>query len=195
MKKSIGYRIVLTFVFTLCLSLGVFLGFKYTQKNVERKGGTEIKSEDKEDEKKEKTAAVSTKTYDVEVVYKDEYTTCGHVIESSNIVYSTTLEKLKSDEEKKQRLNSEVYNISDESNEKIVYSRIINQNCPNHFLVKAEDNDIIIYNIIDEGTKSIYKKLDEDLQTLNPEMLEELNNGIRADSKEELNLIIEDIES
>ena len=34
-----------------------------------------------------------------------------------------------------------------------------------------------------------------DSETLNPEMLEELNQGIKANSKEELNLIIEDIES
>ena len=41
----------------------------------------------------------------------------------------------------------------------------------------------------------VYKKINADLETLNPEMLEELNVGIKADSKEDLNLIIEDIES
>ena len=41
----------------------------------------------------------------------------------------------------------------------------------------------------------VYKKIKVDSETLNPEMLEELNQGIKANSKEELNLIIEDIES
>ena len=62
-------------------------------------------------------------------------------------------------------------------------------------MVKNENNNIVIYNIIDEAAMSVYKKLKVDINTLNPEMLEELNEGIKVDSKEDLNLIIEDIES
>ena len=176
----------------LLLVLGVYIGFKYTRndKNVEDK--TSI-AEDRIE--KDETTPVSTKTYDIEVVYKDEYTKCGHTIQSKDMVYGTTLENLKEEENKKQKENGILYEVEEESNEQLVYSRKVEQNCPNHFLVKNENNNIVIYNIIDEAAMSVYKKLKVDINTLNPEMLEELNEGIKVDSKEELNLIIEDIES
>ena len=176
----------------LLLVLGVYIGFKYTRndKNVEDK--TSI-AEDRIE--KDETTPVSTKTYDIEVVYKDEYTKCGHTIQSKDMVYGTTLENLKKEENQKQKEKGIIYEVEEESNDQIVYSRKVDQNCPNHFLVKIEKNDIIIYNIIDDAAMSVYKKLEVDINTLNPEMLEELNEGIKVDSKEDLNLIIEDIES
>ena len=176
----------------LLLVLGVYIGFKYTRndKNVEDK--TSI-AEDRIE--KDETTPVSTKTYDIEVVYKDEYTKCGHTIQNKDMVYGTTLENLKEEENKKQKEKGIIYEVEEESNDQIVYSRKVDQNCPNHFLVKIENNNIVIYNIIDDAAMSVYKKLEVDMNTLNPEMLEELNEGIKVDSKEDLNLIIEDIES
>ena len=176
----------------LLLVLGVYIGFKYTRndKNVEDK--TSI-AEDRIE--KDETTPVSTKTYDIEVVYKDEYTKCGHTIQSKDMVYGTTLENLKKEENQKQKEKGIIYEVEEESNDQIVYSRKVDQNCPNHFLVKIENNNIVIYNIIDDAAMSVYKKLEVDMNTLNPEMLEELNEGIKVDSKEDLNLIIEDIES
>lgn len=176
----------------LLLILGVFVGFKYTRndKNVEDK--TSIAEDSIE---KDETTPVITKTYDIEVVYKDEYTKCGHIIQNKDMVYGTTLENLKEEENKKQKEKGIIYEVEEESNEQVIYTRKVDQNCPNHFLVKIENNNIVIYNIIDEAAMSVYKKLEVDINTLNPEMLEELNEGIKVDSKEDLNLIIEDIES
>lgn len=176
----------------LLLLLGIYVGFKFTtnDKIVEDKTSTADDSIEKDE-----TTPVITKTYDIEVVYKDEYTKCGHTIQSKDMVYGTTLENLKKEENQKQKEKGIIYEIEEESNDQIVYSRKVDQNCPNHFLVKIEKNDIVIYNIIDDAAMSVYKKLEVDINTLNPEMLEELNEGIKVDSKEDLNLIIEDIES
>ena len=176
----------------LLLVLGVYIGFKYTRndKNVEDKTSTADDSIEKDE-----TTPVITKPYDIEVVYKDEYTKCGHTIQNKDMVYGTTLENLKEEENKKQKEKGIIYEVEEESNDQIVYSRKVDQNCPNHFLVKIENNNIVIYNIIDDAAMSVYKKLEVDINTLNPEMLEELNEGIKVDSKEDLNLIIEDIES
>lgn len=176
----------------LLLLLGIYVGFKFTRndKIVEDKTSTADDSIEKDE-----TTPVITKTYDIEVVYKDEYTKCGHTIQSKDMVYGTTLENLKKEENQKQKEKGIIYEIEEESNDQIVYSRKVDQNCPNHFLVKIEKNDIVIYNIIDDAAMSVYKKLEVDINTLNPEMLEELNEGIKVDSKEDLNLIIEDIES
>lgn len=176
----------------LLLLLGIYVGFKFTRndKIVEDKTSTADDSIEKDE-----TTPVITKTYDIEVVYKDEYTKCGHTIQNKDMVYGTTLENLKEEENKKQKEKGIIYEVEEESNDQIVYSRKVDQNCPNHFLVKIENNNIVIYNIIDEAAMSVFKKLEVDINTLNPEMLEELNEGIKVDSKEDLNLIIEDIES
>ena len=192
MNKRVFFSFFAISGIVLLLVLGVYIGFKYTRndKNVEDETGIAEDSIEKDE-----TTPVSTKTYDIEVVYKDEYTKCGHTIQNKNMVYGTTLENLKEEENKKQKENGIIYEVEEESNEQLVYSRKVEQNCPNHFLVKIENNNIVIYNIIDEAAISVYKKLEVDINTLNPEMLEELNEGIKVDSKEDLNLIIEDIES
>lgn len=192
MNKRVFFRFFAISGVFLLLLLGIYIGFKYTRndKNVEDK--TSI-AEDRIE--KDETTPVSTKTYDIEVVYKDEYTKCGHTIQNKDMVYGTTLENLKEEENKKQKEKGIIYEVEEESNDQIVYSRKVDQNCPNHFLVKIENNNIVIYNIIDDAAMSVYKKLEVDINTLNPEMLEELNEGIKVDSKEDLNLIIEDIES
>ena len=194
MKKNIGYSFLVFGVLVICLSLGIYLGFRYTKNNENFEDYTETTAEEIE-EINEDTTPVSTKTYDIEVIYKDEYKKCGHIIETKNVVYSTTLDKLKEEENTKQKENGNIYELIEESNEKLVYTRQIEQNCPNHFLIKLEDKGIVIYNVVDESAMMVYKNLDVEVETLNPEMLEELNEGINVESKEELNLIIEDIES
>ena len=186
--KKIAYKIFIFLILTACLVLGILLGFRYETQNEEIDKITEITAEDEMDEKKDDFLPVNTKTYDIEVVYKDKYTFCGHEIIKTNTIYGTTIDKIKEE-------MSDEYEIEEETNERVVLVKTINQNCPNHFLVKIQNNEIIIYNIIDEGTLATYKIIEVDPNTLNPEMLEELNEGIKADGKEELNLIIEDIES
>lgn len=192
MNKRVFFSFFAIGGIVLLLVLGVYIGFKYTRNNKNLEDKTSIAEDSIE---KDETTPVSTKTYDIEVVYKDEYTKCGHTIQNKNMVYGTTLENLKEEENKKQKENGILYEVEEESNEQLVYSRKVEQNCPNHFLVKNENNNIVIYNIIDEAAMSVYKKLKVDINTLNPEMLEELNEGMKVDSKEDLNLIIEDIES
>lgn len=186
--KKIGYKIFIFLILTACLVLGIVLGFRYETQNEEIDEINEITAEDEVNEKKEDTVPVNKKTYDIEVVYKDKYKLCGHEITKTNTIYGTTLDKIKEEA-------IDEYEIEEESNERIVYAKNISQNCPNHFLVKVENGKIVIYNVIDEGTLATYKEIEVDVNTLNPEMLEELNVGIKADGKEELNLIIEDIES
>lgn len=196
MKKNIKYSLLVFLIFTFCLSLGIYLGFKYTKNDssLVDYNNDDVASEDVNN-KNDQAEPVSTKKYDIELVYQDVYIKCGHVIENKTTIYGTTLDELKENQEQEQERKGNKYEILEQSNERLVYKRQINQNCPNHFLVKLEEGTVIIYNIVDESAMTIYKKIEVDSDTLNPEMLEELNVGIKANSKEELNLIIEDIES
>lgn len=194
MRKNIGYSFLVLAILVVCLSVGIYLGFRYTKNDNNLADHNTSTQEDNKNDT-DKTTTVSTKTYDIKVIYQDEYIKCGHVIENQNMVYGTTIEKLKEAEDNKQKQEGTPYDVVEESNERIVYNRKIEQNCPNHFLVKLEEGVVVIYNIVDDSAMTIYKKLEVDWETLNPEMLEELNIGIKAEGKENLNLIIEDIES
>lgn len=194
MKRNKGYSFFVFGILVICLSLGIYLGFRYTKNTTELEDYNQPTAEDVE-VIKEDTTPVSTKTYDIEVIYIDEYIKCNHVIENKNVVYSTTLDKLKEEENNKQKESGNIYEVIEENNQKLVYSRKIEQNCPNHFLIKLEDNKVVIYNVVDESAMIVFKYLEVEIETLNPEMIEELNEGIKIESKEELNLIIEDIES
>lgn len=58
-----------------------------------------------------------------------------------------------------------------------------------------EDGAVVIYNRIDKENLEVYKKLNIAEELIREELKERLKEGIDVDSKEELNLIVEDIES
>ena len=136
-----------------------------------------------------------SKKYDIELIYEDEYTLCKHRIKKNEIIYNTDIEKLKELELIKQKEEKKEYEIKEESKDRLIFYRTIGQNCPNHFNVKLENGTIVVYNVVNESVNTIYQKIDISQDLIRPEMIEELNLGIKVDSKEELNLIIEDLES
>lgn len=138
----------------------------------------------------------STKTYDVTVIYEDYYTVCKEYVRKSNVIYGTTIDEVKEKEKKYQEENGLVYEILSESDDKIVYSRNINENCPNHFKIISENGKIVVYSIQGENKKTVFMTLDD----INPEQLrdeikEKVERGTYINSKEELNKFIEDLES
>ena len=199
MSNKTKYRIFVIFLFVFLLGLGVVMGLSisYDGNITDDYVGKEEKNDDKEITKTNDITSepVSTKKYDIELVYLDEYSLCGETIKKESVVYDTTLEDLKITEENKQQENNENYDISEETNERLVYKRVINGNCPNHFLVKFEDEKIIVYNVIDNNTKNVYQEIDVSNELVRGELLEELSNGVYVDSLQELNFLIEDIES
>lgn len=208
MVKKNEYRVLVGIISILLLGIGIYIGFSTTSNGGKNNTPfTIVKGSDKDDKseedeenvkdeaKEENLSTVSTKTYDIEVVYRDNYTLCNHTIEEKEVEYGVTLDDLKKAEIEKQKLANKEYNILEESNERIVFTRNVTQNCPNHFLVKLENGSVVIYNRVKDGVNTVYKKMDISQETIMPELLEELNLGIKVDSKEELNFIIEDIES
>lgn len=138
---------------------------------------------------------VSTKKYDIELVYIDNYILCGKSAESSNTIYSTTLDELKNNEKINQLKENKEYEIIEESNEKLVYKRNLNQNCPEHFFIVLEGKKLNVYNVLTNEVKEFFKTIDISEELIRYELVEELTKGITVNSEEELNLIIEDIES
>ena len=147
------------------------------------------------DQSEQKVTPVSTSTYDIEVVYNDYYTLCKETISDSTIHYGVDIDELKKEEENKQKESGKKYDILDESNERIVYKRECNTYCPNHFKIILEDGKVNVYSVITEDKQELYKTLEIPVETLRMEVKNELSAGILINSKNELKLIIEDIES
>lgn len=138
----------------------------------------------------------STKTYDITVVYEDNYTVCKEDVTKSKVEYGTTIDKVKADEKKYQEEKGLEYNIKSESENKIVYSRILSGNCPNHFKIILEDNKINIYSIQGENKNTLYMTLDDvNIDNLRDELKKMVKKGTYINSREELNSFIEDLES
>lgn len=197
MGIDMKYKILFGILIVVLFAGGIFLGIKISSP---KDNSEALKTLNKVEEsliydESEKSIQTLSKTYDIDLVYEDNYTLCGESTTKKETIYDTTLEELKSREEKKQEDEGKVYKIKEESNEKLVYSRNISENCPNHFKVVLEENVINVYKVIDEDTKNLYRKIDTQDKLIREDVKEELKKGIKIDSYEELNLLIEDLES
>lgn len=199
MEKKFWYRIFVLSVFVILLGVGSILGYNLSinNSNIKDYNSEETNNIGKEAVKiyDDEIESVSTKTYDIEVVYIDYYTLCNEEITNSNFCYGVKLDEIKKQEILKQENESNIYEMVEESTNRIVFKKVIDTYCPNHFKVVLEDNKINIYNKVVDEKYEMYKTLDVPVETLRIEVVDELTGGIVVNSREELNMIIEDIES
>lgn len=191
MEVNSKYRLLVISMFFVLLVFGICVGFNFSKSN-KKVASTisnteELINDSKDDKYEEKT--------DIELVYNDHYSLCGETITSSEMIYSVNIEKLVEDEIKKQKEKLLDYKIEEKTPSRLVFTRTVNQNCPNHFLVKLINGKVIIYSLLSDDLSVEYQTIDISQELIRPEMIEELNSGIRVDTKEELNFLIEDIES
>ena len=195
MRIETKYRILVISMFVVLLMFGVYIGFNVGKGNSANELAESVMNKNTEDEVSIYTESKAEEKYDIELVYEEEYTLCGHKIDNSEIISNTTLEELKEKEIAKQKESENEYEVLEESNERLVFYKKVDQNCPNHFNVKLENGIVVVYSRVNDTVSTVYQKIDIPQDLISPEMIEELNVGIKVDSKEDLNLIIEDLES
>ena len=142
MSSKTKYRVIIASATVFLLVVGVAIGLVVSMKN--DNDSYMVKEEPIIDDEVNIYQTVSTKTYDIELIYIDYYKLCDESIETKDIVYGTTLDKLKEEESKKQKEKNLEYTIEEEGNERLVYKRVINSNCPNHFNVKLEEGKVVL---------------------------------------------------
>jgi hypothetical protein len=180
------YRGFVIIVGIILLSFGVYIGFKMTDENITNNEVIVDKDTDNISKDEEKPV-ISNNIISIEVVHKEYYKKCGETITISDFVYDKNIETIKKD-------NSN-YTVEEESESKIVFSKVNDGYCNNHFELKIVDNYVVIYKIVDDGVSIIYKRTDICADRIREEIKLELEKGIKINSMEELNTIIEDIES
>ena len=104
MGIDMKYKILFGILIVVLFAGGIFLGIKISSP---KDNSEALKTLNKVEEsliydESEKSIQTLSKTYDIDLVYEDNYTLCGESTTKKETIYDTTLEELKSREEKKQ---------------------------------------------------------------------------------------------
>ncbi|MEG1705676.1 MAG: hypothetical protein RR290_03785 [Clostridia bacterium] len=183
MNKTI-YKIFVFCFAIILLTLGTYIGFRISDKALVKE--TKVKKVENNDEIISVIQKVENS--DIEVIYEDYYTSCNESIIIKNTEFGTTIDKIK------EKTNKE-YKVVEENKNNIKFKKIINSNCPNHFELKLENDFVVIYKLDSPEISTMYKNTEIPKSSLREEIIEELEKGIKLNTLEELNSIIEDIES
>lgn len=144
----------------------------------------------------EDVVTASTKTEDIDVIYEDYYLDCMETERTSKRYYGTTIDKVEEEQKEYQEKNGLLYELKDETKNKVVYHRELEGNCPNHFLVIQEDEKVVVYQIRGENKKVVYMNIEDiNIENLRQELKLKLKVGNYLNSREELNNFIEDLET
>ena len=191
MDQTKGYRIFLIIILGVLLSLGIFIGLNIYGDDEESNTVSVVNKENVD---------VYVEPYkedglieDIEVIYVDIYKDCNHIIQKKYYMYGKTLEDVKIYEE--ETLDSNGYVLVKSSDGVLMYEKDYYCKCPNHYVLKMDDDKVVIYRYADNNEYVKYKDTGILVESLKPDIKAQLMLGIETETTEELYMIIEDMES
>ena len=199
MNKTI-LTMISIIVILLAIITAVFI-FKPTEeeipKNIETKMSEENYVEnEKVNEIEEKEESVTT-DYDEEkvspnafITFETIYSKCGHTKKE----FLEATEKMVNKTKKEFQEIYNDWNIDKFTNTEIVLSKTEEVECGEHYLVKEQNNVIVIYEVLSNGKEKEYEITDISIEYMTKEDREKLKEGIRINGKAKLNQYIEDFE-
>ena len=125
-----------------------------------------------------------------ELVIKKYYNECGHTIEEVREVTNDMVNKTQKEVEE---LYPD-YKIESFDNNKIVLLKEEEGQCDEHYIVKDENSNIVIYKLLADGTEEIYQNTGIPTEYLTETDKINLRDGIKIFGRENLNSLIEDFE-
>lgn len=195
---SFETKLMYIFSVILFISLGVFGGYFFSVKHnkVDNLNIVKYATDYSLEFPEEEAVAASTQAIDIDVIYEDYYSVCDETIKTTKRKFGTNLDTVEEEEKKLQEKNGLDYRIKEELSDKVIYTRTINENCPNHFLVILEDNKVNVYTIKGENKKVLYMNLENvNVENLRTELFKKIESGVYINSRENLNKFIEDLET
>jgi len=195
-KAKIFIGIVLTF---LIIITSYILFNKREEKEIENDENTYISEviEDECTQEYEEAQKVTTVSSTKEklssnaiLILKKYYKKCEHTI---NEYVELPQELVNMTEEEVQAEYPEWEVIGFEKGKVTLYKEF-DDVCGEHFKLKLEDGNVVIYIINNDGTESIYEKTSISSEYLTETDLINMQDGLEIYGKEELNQIIEDFE-
>ena len=190
--NKVAYRIFVFSLFFLLFSFGVFIGVTYQNKNnasniekIENEEKIEIVKKVNIYEDLSVVADIDKEDILVEITYN--YLGCNEKINKSINEYKTSMIKLK------EKYND--FEVISEDNNILKLSKTINTNCPNHFIVKLLNDNVVIYRVIADNEIEVFKNTEIHINTIRDEVKTDIEKGIEVNGILELNSIIEELNS
>lgn len=121
---------------------------------------------------------------------KRYYNECGHSIEEYTDLNNELVNKTK---DEIQQVYS-AWTIDKFSNDEIIISRSFDSQCGEHYIVREKDRKVAVYLISGDGTETELQDTEISTEFLTEADKIELQDGIRANGKQELNQVIENFE-
>ena len=193
MRSENMYRVLVTMVFILLMAVGIYIGVEVSDngkiqedQNVMVSNTDAIKIYDEQ-----ATIVEEEELIDVDVKFTDVYPDCGHNIETEEHQSNTTKKKVREEIEEKDL----GYRLIGEQDGVLLYQKVHNGKCMNHYKVILEQDVVTIYRINTTGEFELYQTTEITSNMLREGIKEQLEVGIVVDDIEELLLLMEDIES
>lgn len=164
-KRNFLPKVGITLVFSLIFAFLFSFFETSTQKKTEEKETVSVVEETVWESAVQKT----------KFIYK-----CGHEKNESKKVEDRFVGKTKENIEKN-FLDVDVVSFSPKE---ISFEKNVDEDCPNHFIIRLIDNKIYVFRTNDENT--VYKKREVNVNDLSKEDIKNLTDGVRADSELEL---------
>lgn len=193
------FKIVLISIFTIALiiltSAVVYQSIKYDKLAKEEEKVTDEciyeNNEIENDIDEIKVSETETKVSpNAELVIKKYYKECGHTTEEKRNVANDMVNKTQEEIEK---LYPD-YKVESFFNNKIVLIKEEEGQCDEHYIVRDENSNIMIYKILSDGKEEIYQNTGISTEYLPETDKISLRDGIKVFGRENLNSIIEDFE-
>lgn len=187
--------VVIGAIFTAVI---IFNDNQKNQENVETKIASENILDECTDEYEviKQTETIETDSDEIKtspncsVILKKHYTKCGHTVTEyinlPNDVVNATKDVIQ-----------DVYqgwNIDSFKSNEIILSRNIDSECGEHYIIKDDNGKVTIYRILENSTEELVEQTDISTDYLTETDKINMQNGIRANGKQELNQLIEDFE-
>ena len=124
------------------------------------------------------------------ITFKTKYKKCGHETNKYEKIDDNLVNKTK---EELQKIYSE-WKIEDFSDSNIVLSKDEDGYCDEHYLVQDKEGKVVIYKILEDGTKQKFQETEISIEYLSEADKVQIKKGIRVNGMQNLNQLIEDFE-
>ena len=196
-NKKMYQLFVIVFMLVL-LTGGILIGIAVSKENEKVEISKEIIDEIVE-EVKSKDVEVYKEEYeevqDVEIVYVDIYNDCDHASESRSNEYGVNINKVKERELEKIQKENSGYKLVQETDGILMFEKFHNCKCKNHYMLKFQNNIVVIFRYNEQGEYEIYQETDIQKEGIRPDLSFRLEEGIEAETVEELYMFLEELES
>ena len=193
------FKIIIISIFTIILVLVtvalVYQNIKYDMIAKEEEKVTDeciYEENDLENEVNEvKVSSAETRVSpNAELIIKTYYKGCGHTSEETRNVPNDIVNR---NQEEVENIYPD-YKLESFSNNKIVLNKEEDGQCNEHYILRDENSNIMIYKIFSDGTEELYQNTGISTEYLPETDRISLRDGIKVFGKENLNSMIEDFE-